>query len=91
MKTLSSQVLKLFRGDFANERVPTGATLLLMTPFISSRSFCILLMLMAASVLVGCSNPDPLAVASGPLFALNASRRQPTPQELAAPPAVTDR
>jgi hypothetical protein len=49
------------------------------------------LVLLTFGLLSGCSNPDPLAVASGPLFALNASQWQPTPQELAAPPAVADR
>ncbi len=32
-----------------------------------------------------------LAVASGPVFALNAGHWQPTPQDLAAPPKVADR
>lgn len=41
--------------------------------------------------LAGCANPDPLAVASGPVFALNAGHWQPTQQDLAAPPAVTDK
>lgn len=36
----------------------------------------------------GCANTDPLAVASGPVFALNAGHWQPTPQDLAAPAAV---
>ncbi len=36
----------------------------------------------------GCANTDPLAVASGPVFALNAGHWQPTPQDLAAPPVV---
>jgi hypothetical protein len=51
--------------------------------------FC--LILLTVGLLAGCSNRDPLAVASGPLFALNAGQWQSTPQELAAPPAVTDR
>jgi hypothetical protein len=36
----------------------------------------------------GCANSDPLAVASGPVFALNAGHWQPAPQDLAAPPVV---
>jgi hypothetical protein len=36
----------------------------------------------------GCTNADPLAVASGPVFALNAGQWQPAPQDLAAPPVV---
>ncbi|MDD2794622.1 type IV secretion system lipoprotein VirB7 [Acidocella sp.] len=40
-------------------------------------------------LLSGCANPDPLAVASGPLYPLNAGHWQPTPQDLSAPPPVT--
>jgi hypothetical protein len=36
----------------------------------------------------GCTNPDPLAVASGPIFALNAGHWQPAPQDLAGPPVI---
>jgi hypothetical protein len=50
----------------------------------------LILVLMTFGLLAGCSNPDPLAVASGPVFALNASVWQPAPQQLAAPPAVTN-
>jgi hypothetical protein len=50
-----------------------------------------LLIIITFGLLAGCSNPDPLAVASGPLFALNAGHWQPTPQDLAAPPKVVDR
>jgi hypothetical protein len=49
------------------------------------------LVLITFGLLAGCSNPDPLAVASGPLFALNAGHWQPTPRDLAAPPKVADR
>ena len=49
------------------------------------------LVLITFGLLAGCSNPDPLAVASGPLFALNAGHWQPTPRDLAAPPKVVDR
>jgi hypothetical protein len=49
------------------------------------------LILLTFGLLAGCSNPDPLAVASGPVFALNASHWQPTPQELANPPAVVEK
>ena len=48
--------------------------------------FC--LILLTLGLLTGCSNPDPLAVASGPLFPLNAGHWQPTPQDLSAPPRV---
>jgi hypothetical protein len=40
-------------------------------------------------VLSACSNPDPLAVASGPLYQLNTGYWQPAPQDLSAPPRVT--
>jgi hypothetical protein len=49
------------------------------------------LVLITFGFLAGCSNPDPLAVASGPLFALNAGHWQPAPRDLAAPPKVVDR
>lgn len=39
-------------------------------------------------LLSGCANPDPLAVASGPLYPLNAGHWQPMPQDLSAPPPV---
>lgn len=49
------------------------------------------LVLLTLGLLAGCSNPDPLAVASGPLFPLNTGHWQPTPQDLASPPVVTDK
>jgi hypothetical protein len=49
------------------------------------------LVIMTFGLLSGCSNPDPLAVASGPLFALNVGHWQPAPQDLAAPPAVVQK
>lgn len=51
----------------------------------------VILIILTFGLLAGCSNPDPLAVASGPVFALNAGHWQPTQQDLAAPPAVTDK
>lgn len=39
-------------------------------------------------LLSACSNPDPLAVASGPLYALNQGHWHPTPQDLATPPPI---
>jgi len=50
-----------------------------------------ILVMVTFGLLAGCSNSDPLAVASGPVFALNASHWQPTPQELANPPAVVEK
>jgi len=44
---------------------------------------------LVASALSACSNSDPLAVASGPLYPLNAGHWHPTPQDLSAPPPVT--
>ena len=46
------------------------------------------LLIATIGVLGGCANPDPLAVASGPLYPLNAGHWQPTPQDLSAPPLV---
>ena len=51
----------------------------------------VILVVATFGLLAGCSNPDPLAVASGPVFALNAGHWQPTQQDLTAPPAVTDK
>ena len=34
----------------------------------------------------GCADPDPLALASGPVFALNGGHWQPSPQDLTIPP-----
>ena len=48
------------------------------------------LLLVVCGLLAGCSDGDPLAQASGPLFPLNAGHWQPTQQQLAAPPNVTD-
>jgi hypothetical protein len=52
------------------------------------RLFRTLLIIATFGALGGCANTDPLAVASGPVFALNAGHWQPTPQDLAAPPVV---
>ena len=58
---------------------------------VPGRLFRLLLIIITFGLLAGCSNPDPLAVASGPVFALNAGHWQPTPQDLATPPQVVDR
>jgi len=58
---------------------------------IPGRLFRMLLIIITFGLLAGCSNSDPLAVASGPLFALNAGHWQPTPQDFASPPVVVDR
>ncbi|MHB1302599.1 MAG: type IV secretion system lipoprotein VirB7 [Acidiphilium sp.] len=58
---------------------------------VPGRVLQLLLIIITFGLLAGCSNPDPLAVASGPLFALNAGHWQPTKQDLAAPPKVADR
>jgi len=51
----------------------------------------IILIVVTFGLLAGCANPDPLAVASGPVFALNAGEWQPAPQQLAAPRVVTNK
>jgi hypothetical protein len=58
---------------------------------VPGRLFRSLLIIITFGFLASCTNPDPLAVASGPLFALNAGHWQPTPRDLAAPPKVVDR
>jgi hypothetical protein len=50
----------------------------------------VILAIVTFGLLSGCSNPDPLAVASGPVFQLNPGHWQPAPQDLAGPPAVTN-
>jgi len=52
------------------------------------RALRILLIIVTFGVLGGCANMDPLAVASGPEFALNAGHWQPAAQDLATPPVV---
>ena len=54
------------------------------------RVFRLCLVLATLGLLAGCSSSDPLAQASGPLFSLNVGHWQPTPQDLVAPPKVTD-
>jgi hypothetical protein len=58
---------------------------------VPGRVMKVILVVITFGLLAGCSNPDPLAVASGPVFALNAGHWQPTPQDLAAPPKVAAR
>ena len=52
------------------------------------RALRVLLIIVTFGLLAGCANTDPLAVASGPVFALNTGHWQPTSQDLAAPPVV---
>ena len=72
-------------GKFVSHK-PLPSIIALPVPLIR-----MLLVIITCGLLAGCSNPDPLAVASGPVFALNAGNWQPTPQDLAAPPPVVDR
>jgi hypothetical protein len=58
---------------------------------VPGRVLGVILILITLGFLAGCGDSDPLAVASGPLFPLNAGHWQPTPQELAAAPPVVDR
>jgi hypothetical protein len=51
----------------------------------------LMLIVMTLGLLAGCTNPDPLAVASGPVFALNAGHWQPAAQDLGGPPAVVQK
>jgi hypothetical protein len=52
------------------------------------RIFRLLMIIATFGVLGACTNPDPLAVASGPVFALNGGHWQPAPQDLAGPPVM---
>lgn len=58
---------------------------------VPGRALKLVIILVTLGLLAGCAGSDSLAVASGPLFPLNAGHWQPTPQELAAPPLVADR
>lgn len=58
---------------------------------VPSRIVRFVLIVLTFGLLAGCSNPDPLAVASGPLFPLNTGHWQPAPQDLAAPPVLADK
>ena len=49
-----------------------------------------LLVILTFSLLSACSNPDPLAVATGPVFQLNPGHWQPSPHDLASPPVITN-
>jgi len=51
----------------------------------------LMLIISVVGLLAACTDSDPLAVASGPLFPLNIGQWQPTPQELAAVPVIADR
>jgi hypothetical protein len=74
----------IFRLAFSKKPLPG--------PFrVPCRIIRFILIVLTFGLLAGCSNPDPLAVASGPLFPLNAGHWQPTPQDLASPPAVADK
>jgi hypothetical protein len=59
--------------------------------WLPGRFLRLMLIVVTFGLLAGCSNPDPLAVASGPLFALNVGHWQPAPQDLAAPPTVVQK
>lgn len=74
----------LYRRFFSHKPLPA----LIAVPI---RVLRIILVMVTFGLLAGCSNPDPLAVASGPVFALNAGAWQPAPQQLAAPPVVTNK
>jgi hypothetical protein len=71
----------IFRMRSSSKKFPHLAR----SPF---RLFRLLLIIATFGVLGGCANPDPLAVASGPIFALNAGHWQPAPQDLAGPPVI---
>jgi len=73
-----------YRGALANK--PKPALILGLGRFLK-----LVLVLLTFGVLAGCSNPDPLAVASGPLFPLNPGHWQPTSQDLDSPPMVADK
>lgn len=68
------------------DRVPRVLRVILWLP---GKYLRLLLVIATFGLLVGCSNPDPLAVAAGPLYQLNTGHWQPTPQDLSAPPSVT--
>lgn len=74
----------IYRKFFSKKPVPSVIT-------VPVRVIRMVLIVLTFGLLAGCSNSDSLAVANGPVFALNAGHWQPTQQDLAAPPAVTDK
>ena len=68
--------------EFISRRRPRG---LLALP---GRFLRVCLVIVTFGLLAGCSNTDPLAVASGPVFQLNPGHWQPSKQALAAPPVI---
>ncbi len=72
----------VYRHLFSRKPLPLLLSIL-------GRFFKLCLLLVTLGLLAGCGNGDPLAQASGPLFALNPGHWQPTPRDLAAPPKVT--
>jgi hypothetical protein len=68
------------------DRAPRVLRVILWLP---GKYLRLVLVIATLGLLVGCSNPDPLAIASGPLYQLNAGHWQLTSQDLSAPPPVT--
>jgi hypothetical protein len=94
MRTLHSLTTEVVRAPLvvtliwiAYRRVQQGeaAPRVLAGPF---AAFRVLALIGLAAALAGCSNSDPLAVASGPVFQLNPGHWQPSRQALAAPPPL---
>lgn len=50
----------------------------------------LLLIFVTVGLLAGCASSDPLPIAHGPLFPLNAGHWQPMPQDLNAPPKIAE-
>jgi hypothetical protein len=75
----------LFWGFYRKFISPKPVPAIIVFPI---RGLRMLLIILTFGVLGGCANPDPLAVASGPIFALNAGHWQPAPQDLAGPPVI---
>jgi lysylphosphatidylglycerol synthetase-like protein (DUF2156 family) len=50
----------------------------------------LILIFATVGILAGCSGADPLPVAHGPLFQLNTTNWQASPQDLSAPPKVAN-
>lgn len=70
------------------QRAPRFLAMLFWLPGKFVRLFLIIVTL--GVFLSACAAQDPLAVAHGPLFPLNAGHWQPSPQDLNAPPKIAE-
>lgn len=81
-------VLVIYVEFIGKSRVPRFFRILFWLPGKFLRILLIVVTL--GFLLTACASSDPLPVAHGPLFQLNATNWQATPQDLSAPPKVAN-